>query len=821
MPAYAYQARVKRLLHAGRSVILQAPTGAGKTRAALDPFIEGFFDQQADQFPRKCIYSVPMRVLANQFSQEYADLAARYARRFDRRIDVRIQTGESSCDPQFEANLIFATIDQSLSSALGVPYSVGGRKANLNAGAVYASYLVFDEFHLFPQGDGASVEGALTTTLQLLMRLKEYVPFVLMTATFSSTMLVRLAQLLDAEVVQVPPEEYRKIAADENGQVRQRTFTLHEDVINAEAVLATHQQRSIAICNQVARAQELYKNLRQLTQDSDIEVILLHSRFTQADRAAKEDEVRALFGKGYDRSRSAILVATQVIEVGLNITCEHLHTELAPANAILQRAGRCARYPGEQGTVHVYRVPEREQRGRKGEDADTQDADAAVTFRPDYLPYPAVLCEQTWASLLARHGHVIDVEEEQRIIDEVHTEQDGQLLDAMQRQSDRLWSQIQRALETSDSSARGELIRRVNSVKVLAATTPDDLGNPFTADGFSFYRGSVYSLLNQIQTFDDPPGGPLDNPAWRMALPTLVEPESDHPTELPSIKWTCIEDKTLLQTTPVVAINAAYCRYDAELGFRIVPPGTEGTPHCSLPGEFSSGNRRSGYTYQLESYTEHIARMLAVYEERFSSDYAYIERRMAERNLIAPRGLMQAIRLAIACHDLAKLDVRWQKWVRAYQEAIDEPLPSKDYMAVHTHWDPKRPDHQAAKQIANRAASRPNHAGESAVAAGRLVAGLYKQPYTELGRAVLTAIARHHSPQTSQFDDYQLHPAAGRALAEALQVAGIKVAGLQPVPKMTGGSLENLLIRPAAEQYLLYLLIVRMLRLCDGLSQER
>src|SRR5690606_31572997 len=126
-----------------------------------------------------------------------------------------------------------------------------------------------------------------------------------------------------------------------------------------------------AICNQVARAQELYKNLRQLTQDSDIEVILLHSRFTQADRAAKEDEVRALFGKGYDRSRSAILVATQVIEVGLNNTCEHLHTEPAPANAIPQRAGRCARYPAEQGTDHVYRVPEREQRERRGEDAHT------------------------------------------------------------------------------------------------------------------------------------------------------------------------------------------------------------------------------------------------------------------------------------------------------------------------------------------------------------------------------------------------------------------------------------------------------------------
>ncbi|MCB0064117.1 MAG: DEAD/DEAH box helicase, partial [Caldilineaceae bacterium] len=44
---YPYQERVKELISQGRSVILQAPTGAGKTRAALAPYIEAFFDGQA------------------------------------------------------------------------------------------------------------------------------------------------------------------------------------------------------------------------------------------------------------------------------------------------------------------------------------------------------------------------------------------------------------------------------------------------------------------------------------------------------------------------------------------------------------------------------------------------------------------------------------------------------------------------------------------------------------------------------------------------------------------------------------------------------
>jgi len=43
-----------------------------------------------------------------------------------------------------------------------------------------------------------------------------------------------------------------------------------------------------------------------------------------------------------------------------------------------------------------------------------------------------------------------------------------------------------------------------------------------------------------------------------------------------------------------------------------------------------------------------------------------------------------------------------------------------------------------------------------------------------LRRAVLTAIARHHSPQARGFDEkYRLDPAAQAAVAEALEAAGL------------------------------------------------
>jgi CRISPR-associated endonuclease/helicase Cas3 len=58
----AYQLFVER-----KSVILQAPTGSGKTWTALFPFLHAW--QSGLPFPRKCLYAVPLRVLTEQFQQ--------------------------------------------------------------------------------------------------------------------------------------------------------------------------------------------------------------------------------------------------------------------------------------------------------------------------------------------------------------------------------------------------------------------------------------------------------------------------------------------------------------------------------------------------------------------------------------------------------------------------------------------------------------------------------------------------------------------------------------------------------------------------------
>jgi len=95
-------------------------------------------------------------------------------------------------------------------------------------------------------------------------------------------------------------------------------------------------KRQFIILNTVDRAQKVYKALRGLVPKGKTE--LLHSRFTYPHRRAKERRIL----EARD-THPFLLIATQVIEVSLDISSDLMYTELAPADALGQRAGRLNR----------------------------------------------------------------------------------------------------------------------------------------------------------------------------------------------------------------------------------------------------------------------------------------------------------------------------------------------------------------------------------------------------------------------------------------------------------------------------------------------
>ena len=80
-----FQERVFRAVMRGENVVLQAPTGAGKTRAALAPFLQNLANSN-DRLPLTCRYAVPLRVLARQFFNEYESAG----QKIDAAMDARL-----------------------------------------------------------------------------------------------------------------------------------------------------------------------------------------------------------------------------------------------------------------------------------------------------------------------------------------------------------------------------------------------------------------------------------------------------------------------------------------------------------------------------------------------------------------------------------------------------------------------------------------------------------------------------------------------------------------------------------------------------------
>ncbi len=174
-----------------QNVLLRAPTGSGKTETAIAPFL--FAKPLQLDFPNKLIYVVPLRTLANSLRQRTESLIDRWSilHPIPRQLTVTLQTGENPEDPRFEGDIIFCTIDQMLSSFLNIPYSVGRGSANVNAGAIFASYLVFDELHLLDP------ERSFTTVLKVLQQVKNIAPFLLMTATLTGELATQIQRLID------------------------------------------------------------------------------------------------------------------------------------------------------------------------------------------------------------------------------------------------------------------------------------------------------------------------------------------------------------------------------------------------------------------------------------------------------------------------------------------------------------------------------------------------------------------------------------------------------------------------------------------------
>jgi CRISPR-associated helicase Cas3/CRISPR-associated endonuclease Cas3-HD len=134
--------------------------------------------------------------------------------------------------------------------------------------------------------------------------------------------------------------------------VRSDHLTSEASVREIEARLRASQAVLVAP-NNIADARALFDRLAPvaIAHHGNAAAELLHSRFRAMDRADIETRIRSRYGTG-GRREPGLVVATQVIEVSLDVDFDALHASGAPLEALIQRAGRVNR-TGERAPADV------------------------------------------------------------------------------------------------------------------------------------------------------------------------------------------------------------------------------------------------------------------------------------------------------------------------------------------------------------------------------------------------------------------------------------------------------------------------------------
>lgn len=120
------------------------------------------------------------------------------------------------------------------------------------------------------------------------------------------------------------------------------------DEIIKEAV--ENGEKILLVANRVKRAQGWFTKYK--SKYPELPIVLIHSRFRRMDRAALEAQIVEL--QLPDQSGAAIAIATQVVEVSLDISYDRMITDSAPLDALIQRFGRVNRRRSEI-TIGRYR----------------------------------------------------------------------------------------------------------------------------------------------------------------------------------------------------------------------------------------------------------------------------------------------------------------------------------------------------------------------------------------------------------------------------------------------------------------------------------
>ena len=357
--------------------LVTAPTGAGKT------------DLLIKRCKGRIFYTLPFQASINAMYKRIKEACPNDDVRLLHASSRLILTNNEVHEEKVLQSLTGASI-KILTPFQIASVVLGTKGFEANALDLKGNDVILDEIHSYSDTSMALVYEIIKTLLHLHCRIH------VGTATMPSSLRNLIYDLLGGE------NNVYKVELTEKQLESYNRHVIHK-VENDDAAFEmidkgiSQNEKVLVVVNRINRAQTIFEKLEIL--HPTIPKMMLHSRYKRSDRANLEAKIKSEFD---EKENPCIVVATQVVEVSLDISFDRMITDAAPLDSMIQRFGRVNRKRnantlGQLKEIHVIKPSEN---------------------KNDSRPYNYEVVKNSFDEL--HDGFVLEEKEIQRMIDNVY-----------------------------------------------------------------------------------------------------------------------------------------------------------------------------------------------------------------------------------------------------------------------------------------------------------------------------------------------------------------------------------------------------------------
>lgn len=355
------QTTLGEVVKRGGTYVVEAPTGSGKTEAALFAAYRLLESGNATGL----YFALPTQVTSNRIHRRVSSFlgstqmgpadghealllhGSARLRKFGMSSDGAPGGGWFlSAKRGLLAPFAVGTLDQALMGAMNVRHSF------VRSFGLAGKVVILDEVHSYDAYTGCILDSLLSLLASLGCTT------IVLSATLTSTRVSDITGRVGSRNADSP---YPAITARSDGNDARviplkapadTVVTVDTEQSAAAAIeealaRAEEGQQVLWIENTVGDAQSRFREISARAREIGALVGLIHSRFTRADREARESRWVDLLGRDSQTERLSdgrILVGTQVLEQSLDIDADFLVSAIAPTDMLVQRMGRLWRH---------------------------------------------------------------------------------------------------------------------------------------------------------------------------------------------------------------------------------------------------------------------------------------------------------------------------------------------------------------------------------------------------------------------------------------------------------------------------------------------